>query len=110
MDNLKLLNNVRKIDGIELNMNKHTEDIKELSSQLDTNVRELTSKINEVASTGTTTEIIQNKVSEMAQNGTITFNTVSPEMTTFFNISKSKNMFNGVIHNGYVLNYPFHSS
>ena len=36
MDNLKLLNNVRKIDGIELNMNKHTEDIKDLSSQMDT--------------------------------------------------------------------------
>lgn len=34
MDNLKLLNNVRKIDGIELNMNKHTEDIKDLSSQM----------------------------------------------------------------------------
>ena len=36
MDNLKLLNNVRKIDGIELNMNKHTEDIKDISSQMDT--------------------------------------------------------------------------
>ena len=35
MDNLKLLNNVRKIDGIELNMNKHTEDIKDLSSQME---------------------------------------------------------------------------
>ena len=39
MDNLKLLNNVRKIDGIELNMNKHTEDIKDLSSQMDTIVQ-----------------------------------------------------------------------
>lgn len=38
MDNLKLLNNVRKIDGIELNMNKHTEDIRDLSSQMDTKV------------------------------------------------------------------------
>ena len=34
MDNLKLLNNVRKIDGIELNMNKHTEDIKETSLKM----------------------------------------------------------------------------
>lgn len=39
MDNLKLLNNVRKIDDIELNMNKHTEDIKDLSSQMDTNTK-----------------------------------------------------------------------
>lgn len=38
MDNLKLLNNVRKIDGIELNMNKHTEDIKDLSSQMEQKV------------------------------------------------------------------------
>lgn len=44
MDNLKLLNNVRKIDGIELNMNKHTEDIKDLSSQMDTIVQQAKEK------------------------------------------------------------------
>ena len=60
---------------------------KEVSEQLDT----IKNRIEEVASTGTTTETIEKKVTELAQNGTITFNTVTNDMTTFM---KNTNLFN----------------
>ena len=72
------------IETINSHNSQLTNDIKTINSQLDTNVRDLNIKINEVATTGTTTEVVQNKVSEMAQNGSILFNTITPKMTTFF--------------------------
>ena len=57
--------------------------------RMDTNVCELNNKINEVATTGTTMETVENKVSEMAQNGLINFNTVTPNMTTFLKESRN---------------------
>ena len=58
-------------------------------------------RINEVAQTGTTMEAVQNKVSEMAQNGSITFNTVSPEMTTFIDKIGASNLYSNA---GYIDN------
>ena len=80
------------IDNLELidaRKGKRTlgEKISEIDEQLDTNKN----RIEEVASTGTTTEIIEKKVTELAQNGTITFNTVTNDMTTFM---KKTNLFN----------------
>ena len=80
-------------ENIQVQLNNRIDEINEISSQLDTNVHKLNKKINEVATTGTTTEVIQNKITEMAENGTITYNTVSPEMTTFMNVEKSINLF-----------------
>ena len=54
-------------------------EIPSILSSLDKNA----SRIEEVAKTGTTMEVVQNKISEMAQNGEITFDTVTPQMTTF---------------------------
>lgn len=75
-----LNNALWRIDGINAELNN-------INSQLDTNKN----RIEEVASTGTTAEVVQNKVSEMAQNGSITFNTVNNDMTTFM---KKTNLFN----------------
>ena len=82
--------NIKKIiidENVSITLDKkideNTNKITDVSSQLNTNVQHLTNKINEVATTGTTTEVIQNKVSELAQSGIITFDTVKPEMTTF---------------------------
>lgn len=61
----------------------------ELNEQLDNKAKQLEKKIDEVAQSGTTIEIVQNKVSEMAQDGSITFNTVTPHMTTFATVSKN---------------------
>lgn len=84
-----------KIDTFKASIDSKAskEDLKKLSSQLDNNVQQLTEKINEVATTGTTTEAIQNKVSEMAQSGVITFDTVKPEMTTFINAEVYPNLY-----------------
>ena len=73
---------IEEIDGIKKN-------IGEINSSLDTKAKQLEKKIDEVAQTGTTIEIVQNKVSEMAQDGSITFNTVTPNMTTFANVSEN---------------------
>ena len=78
---IKLTNDVETINSQQI---KLTNDIETINSQMDNNVRDLNIKINEVASTGTTSEVVQNKVSEMAQNGSILFNTITPKMTTFF--------------------------
>ena len=78
--------NVDKIDEVKTLITNKITDVRE---QLDTNVRELNNKINEVATTGTTMETVQNKVSEMAQNGLINFNTVMPNMTTFLKESRN---------------------
>ena len=69
--------------------------------ELDTKTKQLDKKIDEVAQTGTTTEIVQNKVSEMAQNGSITFNTVTPEMTTFIDKIGASNLYSNA---GYIDN------
>ena len=45
--------------------------IKDIISKLDTNTKQLNDKINEVAKTGTTIEVVQNKVEEMAEKGLI---------------------------------------
>ena len=45
--------------------------IENITSQLDTKTTELDNKINEVATTGTTTEVVQSKVEEMAEKGLI---------------------------------------
>lgn len=59
-----------------------------VESQLEQNKNELTEKINEVAKTGTTTEVVQNKVEQMAQQGliqayTLGDGTVTAKKTTF---------------------------
>ena len=84
-----------------INSKASKEDVKKLNSQLDTKAKQLDKKIDEVAQTGTTIEIVQNKVSEMAQNGSITFNTVTPEMTTFVKKIGADNLYNNV---GYIDN------
>ena len=75
MDNLKLLNNVRKIDGIELNMNKHTEDIKDLSSQMDT-----------IANKGTTVDVLERvtkeEIERQINDGTIANLTIEDNSIT----------------------------
>lgn len=53
--------------------------LKKVNNRID----ETNARLSEIATTGTTVEAIQNKVSEMAKDGSITFNTVTPEMTTF---------------------------
>ena len=63
--------------------------LKEINEQLVANAN----RIDEVAQTGTTMEAVQNKVSEMAQNGSITFNTVTPEMTTFIDKIGASNLY-----------------
>lgn len=62
---------------------------RDISSQLEHKAKQLDKKIDEVAQTGTTIEIVQNKVSEMAQDGSIIFNTVTPNMTTFATVSEN---------------------
>ena len=70
---------------------------------IDNRFAQTNAKIQEVASTGTTVEVIQNKISEMAQDGTITFNTVTPDMTTF--LKQTKNLFNKLdVKKGYYWN------
>ena len=68
-------------------LDKRVDNIKE---HLDNNTR----KIEEVAKTGTTMEMVQNKLSEMLNDGTISFNTVTPPMTSFFEN-------NGLLYNLY---------
>ena len=77
------------INDVLLNdINKKVDTVKtELSDQLDTKAKQLEKKINEVAQTGTTIETVKNKITEMAQDGSITFNTVTPNMTTFATVS-----------------------
>ncbi|WP_294131756.1 GDSL-type esterase/lipase family protein [uncultured Clostridium sp.] len=84
--------------GKEVNLNARLDNFDE---QLDTKAKQLDKKIDEVAQTGTTIEIVQNKVSEMAQNGSITFNTVTPEMTTFIENIGAKNLYKNI---GYIDN------
>ena len=87
----KLSNDVKTINSQQL---KLTNDVETINSQMNTNVNNLNKKINEVATTGTTVEVIKNKITELAKNGTITYDTVTPEMTTFINVGKSLNLFN----------------
>lgn len=49
-------------------------------------INETSEQLAEIAQTGTTVEVVQNKVSEMAEQGLIMFNTVKPQMTTFMNL------------------------
>lgn len=70
-------------------LNKAEADIVGFQSQLEDKAKQLDKKIDEVAQTGTTIEIVQNKVSEMAQDGSIIFNTVTPNMTTFATVSEN---------------------
>ena len=72
------------------------EKIREIESEL----AQTNAQLSEIAESGTTMEAVQNKVSEMAQNGTITFNTVTPEMTTFFNVIESPNIFDEQFESG----------
>ena len=76
-------------ENIQLELSSKFEEI---NSQLDTKTKQLDKKIDEVAQSGTTIEIVQNKISEMVQDGSINFNIVTPNMTTFVNVSK--NLFN----------------
>lgn len=68
------------------------EKIKNNSEQLETNVQQLTDKINEVATTGTTTETVQNKVEEMAQQGLIQAYTLANGTVTDKKISLNTNI------------------
>lgn len=61
MNNNKMLRKIKKSET----------DIVELNEQLEQNKQELTNKINEVATTGTTVETVQNKVDDMAKKGLI---------------------------------------
>lgn len=83
-------------------INKHEDkDIPELREQLDNNVQKLNSKINEVATTGTTTEVlktttetyIQEKINDgTIPNMTIENTSIDTEKTKF--ITKYENLFN----------------
>lgn len=57
-------------------------------------VNKLNAQYKDIVKTGINSEAVQNKITQMVQDGTITFNTVTPEMTTFINIDKSINLFN----------------
>ena len=76
-------------ENVQLELSSKYEEI---NSQLNTKTKQLEKKIDEVAQSGTTIEIVQNKISEMAQDGSINFNIVTPNMTTFLNVSE--NLFN----------------
>ena len=65
----KIKVNIRQV--VDEFLNNVNTDIRDLNSQLDTKTTELDNKINEVATTGTTTEAVQNKVEDMAEKGLI---------------------------------------
>ena len=76
------------LNKIENQLESLTYESINLSSQLDSNVQQLNNKIDEVATTGTTTEVVQTKVEEMAEQGliqayTLGDRTVSVNKTTF---------------------------
>ena len=78
--NDKLLKDINKkvtevseqVDTFKTEVSEQVDTFKtEFSEQLDTKTTELDNKINEVATTGTTTEAVQSKVEEMAEKGLI---------------------------------------
>ena len=101
MDNLKLLNNVRKIDGIELNMNKHTEDIKDLSSQMDTimnNINDISINVNFLGVDKTGVVSCENEIKNALLNcNTLLFpNGVYRLSDTTFDFSKPIKIIGGI--------------
>ena len=61
---------------------KLKERLDSIDSSLETNVQQLTDKINEVATTGTTIETVQSKVEEMAEQGLIQAYTIADNTVT----------------------------
>lgn len=88
---IKTNNKVNGIDGrlkiVEGDVPEIKRGLADVNEQLDNKAKQLDKKIDEVAQSGTTIETVQNKITEMAQNGSITFNTVTPNMTTFATVS-----------------------
>ena len=82
------------VDAIDASLDNKAEkkDVEKISSQLEQNVQQLTNKINEVATTGTTTETVQNKVEEMAQQGLIQAYTLANGTVTDKKISLNTNI------------------
>ncbi|WP_300903387.1 hypothetical protein, partial [uncultured Clostridium sp.] len=94
---------LNKVQGIDNKVDKVEveEKFEEFGSQLETNVQQLNSKINEVAITGTTTEVlktttetyIQEKINDgTIPNMTIKNKSIDTEKTKF--ITKYENLFN----------------
>ena len=91
-------NGLRRIIIDENNAANLQDQVNQTNEQLADNVQQLNTKINEVATTGTTIEAVQSKVDDMAQKGliqayTIGDETLEPRKTTFFNVIKSKNLY-----------------
>ena len=87
------IENSVRINNIISKLNTNTNNIKNISSQLDTNVRELNEKISEVAETGTTTEVVQSKVEDMAEKGLIQAYTLGNGTVSYLKIDDTfKNM------------------
>lgn len=68
------------------------QEIDKTNAQLSADKQELISKIDYVASTGTTTEVVQRTVQDMAEQGliqayTLADYTIEPSKTTFFNVN-----------------------
>ena len=84
----EFLENNQEIKDIDAKLTTNTNNIKNITSQLDTNVKQLIDKINEVATTGTTTEVLQTTTETYIQkklndgtiaNLTIEDNTITSE-------------------------------
>ena len=90
------IENNGKLKDIIPKVTTNTNNIKNISSQLnnlDNNVNSLNEKINEVAGTGTTTEIVQSKVEDMAEKGLIQAYTLGNGTVSYLKIDDTfKNM------------------
>lgn len=85
--------------------------VDEIKQNSQEKINELNTKINEMASTGTTIETVQNKVQEMAEQGliqayTLGDNTIDARKTTFFTLDKELSLFDGTYHNIKITGYP----
>ena len=90
--NSQITTGLSNIKTIEQNIsNKVDTEVAKVNAQLFNDKQELSNKIEEVASTGTTTEVVQSKVQEMAQKGliqayTLGDRTEEAEKTTFIDV------------------------
>ena len=93
-------NNIEGLDNIKTDINNIKSDVDELNTQY-----------KDIVKTGVNTEAVQNKITQMAQDGTITFNTVTPDMTTFLTEIKGRtNLFKfAELKDGYVMNGTIYS-
>ena len=98
-----------KNEQVELN-NKIEEtktEINEVNSQMNSKTNELNSKIDELANTGTTIEVVQKKVEEMSEKGliqayTIADGTIEPNKTSFIKGGINKLDFSKITDNSFM--------